>query len=160
VKKAAAALWLIGSAPAAHAATAQTTFSVTATVLASCTVSAGTLAFGNYMPTSSAPADSTGTIDVTCTNGTTYTVALDGGATENNVASRAMADTHAHMLSYGIYTDASRATMWGDGTGSTVTQSGMGNGALQTIIAYGRVQASQFAAAGNYADTVTVTVSY
>lgn len=160
LRNSAVAFLLAALTQAAHATTAQTSFSVTATVLASCTVSAGTLAFGNYTPTSGSPADSTSTIDVTCTNGTTYTVALDGGATENNVGARAMSDANAHTLSYEIYTDASHATMWGDGTGSTITKSGMGSGALQAITAYGRVPASQFAAAGNYADTVTVTVSY
>jgi spore coat protein U-like protein len=144
----------------AFAATPATTFSVTATVLASCTVSAGTLAFGSYTPTGGSPADATSTIDVTCTNGTPYTVALDGGSTENNVAARAMNDPSSHTLSYGIYKDSARTTIWGDGTGSTVTQSGTGIGSLQGLTAYGRVPASQFVAAGNYSDTVTVTVSY
>lgn len=147
-------------APRAQATNAQTTFSVTATVLASCTVSAGTLAFGTYTPTSGSPLDTTSTVNVTCTNGTTYTVALDGGSTASNVAARAMSDTHSHTLSYGIYTDSGRATVWGDGTGSSVTQPGTGSGSQQVIIAYGRASASQFAAAGNYSDTVTVTVSY
>lgn len=158
-KKAPVVLWFM-IAPAAYAATAQTTFSVTATVLASCSVSAGTLAFGNYTPTSGSPADATSTVDITCTNGTPYTVALDGGSTESNVAARAMSDTNAHTLSYEIYTDSARATVWGDGTGSTVAQSGTGSGVAQPLTAYGRVPASQFVTAGNYSDTVTVTVSY
>jgi spore coat protein U-like protein len=144
----------------ADASTQSTTFSVTATVLASCSVSAGTLAFGSYTPTSGSPSDASSTLNVVCTNGTTYTVALDGGATANNVAARQMNDTNSHMLAYGIYKDSARATIWGDGTGSTVTQSGTGTGALQPFTAYGRVAASQFASAGNYTDTVTVTVSY
>jgi spore coat protein U-like protein len=146
--------------PLSAATPATTTFSVTATVLASCTVSAGTLAFGNYTPTDGSPVDATSTVNVVCTNGTSYTVALDGGSTANNVAARAMSDGGSHALSYEIYDDASHATMWGDGTGATVTQSGTGNGATQGLTAYGRVPASQFAVAGNYADTVTVTVSY
>ena len=159
-KAVAAGICFSGIASIAHAATAQATFSVTATVLASCSVSAGTLAFGNYTPTSGSPADATSTVDITCTNGTHYSVALDGGSTESDVAARAMSDTSAHTLSYEIYTDSSRATVWGDGTGSTVAQSGTGSGSLQTLTAFGRVPASQFATAGNYSDTVTVTVSY
>src|ERR1700679_862175 len=87
----------------ADASTQSTTFSVTATVLASCSVSAGTLAFGSYTPTSGSPSDASSTLNVVCTNGTTYTVALDGGATANNVAARQMNDTNSHMLAYGIY---------------------------------------------------------
>lgn len=153
-----AAMSLFAFAPAARAANASTTFSVTATVLASCNVSAGTLAFGNYSP--SAQSDATSTIDIVCTNGTPYTVALDGGSTASNVAARAMNDISAHTLSYGIYTNATRATIWGDGTGATVTQSGTGSGGTQALTAYGRVPASQFVAAGNYSDTITVTVTY
>ncbi len=153
-----AVLASLALAPDAQAATVSTTFSVTATVLASCNVSAGTLAFGSYSPAS--PTDATSAIDVVCTNGTTYTVALDGGSTASNVAARAMNDTNSHTLGYGIYTNATRATVWGDGTGSTITQSGTGNGATQALTAYGRVPASQFAAAGNYSDTITVTVTY
>ena len=155
-----AAFALLAPVQVAHAATASTTFSVTATVLASCNVSAGTLAFGSYSPASGSPTDAMSTINVVCTNGTTYTVALDGGSTANNVAARAMNDTHSHMLTYGIYTDSARSTVWGDGTGATVTQAGTGNGATQSLTAYGRVPAAQFAAAGSYADTVTVTVTY
>jgi spore coat protein U-like protein len=150
----------LGAADTAHATTGSTTFSVTATVLASCTVSAGTLAFGSYTPTAGSPMDATSTVDVVCTNGTSYAVALDGGSTANNVAARAMNDTNSHTLSYAIYKDSARATIWGDGTGATVTQSGTGSGSTQAFTAYGRVPALQFATAGNYSDTVTVTVSY
>jgi spore coat protein U-like protein len=159
-KEVAVIVGLSGITAVAHAATAQTTFNVTATVLASCSVSAGTLAFGNYTPTSGSPTDASSAVNITCTNGTHYTVALDGGSTESNVAARAMSDTNAHTLSYEIYTDSTHATVWGDGTGSTITQSGTGSGTAQPLTAFGRVPASQFAAAGSYSDTVTVTVSY
>ncbi|HEY1836874.1 MAG TPA: spore coat U domain-containing protein [Rhizomicrobium sp.] len=148
------------AADAAPAATQSTTFSVTATVLGSCSVSAGTLAFGSYTPTAGSSTDASSTVNVVCTNGTDYTVALDGGSTANNVAAREMNDAASHTLSYEIYKDSARATVWGDGTGASVTQSGTGGGATQSFTAYGRVPAAQFVTAGNYADTVTVTVSY
>jgi spore coat protein U-like protein len=144
----------------ALATTASATFNVTATVLASCTVSAGTLAFGSYTPTAGSPIDATSTVSVVCTNGTNYAVALDGGSTAGDVAARAMNDTHTHTLAYEIYKDSARATVWGDGTGTTVTQSGTGSGTTQSLTAYGRVPASQFSTAGSYSDTVTVSVSY
>jgi spore coat protein U domain-containing protein, fimbrial subunit CupE1/2/3/6 len=146
--------------PGAEAASASAPFSVTATVLASCTVAAGSLAFGNYAAADASPTDATSTINVTCTNDTSYTVALDGGVTESNVAARAMSDGASHTLPYQIYTDASHATVWGDGTGTSQTQSGTGSGVQQALTAYGRVPQAQFVSAGNYSDTVTVSVSY
>jgi len=57
-------------------ATSTSTFQVTATVASSCTVTATSLAFGNY---TLAQLDGTSTITATCTNGTTYTIGLDAG---------------------------------------------------------------------------------
>lgn len=49
-------------AGAAQAATDTTTFQVTATVVASCNVSATDLAFGNYDPTAATDLDATSTV--------------------------------------------------------------------------------------------------
>ena len=50
--------------------TTTSTFQVTATVASSCTVTATSIAFGNY---TLAQLDNSSTITATCTNGTTYT---------------------------------------------------------------------------------------
>ena len=50
--------------------------SVTADVVASCSITANDLAFGDYDPVSSTPLDMATTIEVTCTNGADYTVSL------------------------------------------------------------------------------------
>lgn len=64
--------------PTAHAAEATTTFSVTAHVPTSCSISTapGELAFGDY---AAAQIDATTTFGVTCTSGGTYTVGLNDG---------------------------------------------------------------------------------
>lgn len=144
----------------ASAATKTTSFTVSATVLASCSVSATNLNFGNYTASSGSNLDATSTVSVTCTNGQAYTIALDGGSVAGNVSARTMSDGAAHILSYGLYTDAGYTTLWGDGTGGTSTLPGTGNGTQQNATVYGRIAASQFATAGTYTDTVTVTVSY
>ena len=59
-----AALGTIG-ATVSQAATQTDTFDVTATIIASCTISAGDLAFGNYDPLSATPNDNTSTIAIT-----------------------------------------------------------------------------------------------
>ena len=142
-----------------QAATTTATFNVTATVLSSCVVSATDLAFGNYTSSSGSLLDATSTVQVTCTGGSAYTVALDGG-TAADVSARAMSDGAAHALSYGLYTTNARDTIWGDGTAGSVTQSGTGDGTAQSLTVYGRVPASQFVAAGAYSDLITVTLSY
>ncbi len=145
----------------AYAASTKTTsFTVSATVLASCSVSATNLSFGNYTASSGTNLDATSTVSVTCTNGQAYTIALDGGSVAADVSARTMSDGAAHTLAYSLYTDAGRTTLWGDGTSGTSTVAGTGDGTQQDATVYGRIAASQFAAAGSYTDTVTVTVSY
>jgi len=56
------------------AATATTTFQVTATVNATCLISATNLAFGAYTGTQT---DATSTVTVTCTNTTPYNIGLN-----------------------------------------------------------------------------------
>jgi spore coat protein U-like protein len=161
------AKWLvifIGFAPfamPAHAAgTAQASFTVTATVLASCIVSsAGSLGFGNYTASSATPTDAQTSIDVTCSNGLGYTIALDGGGT-SDPAARAMSDG-TDDLTYTLCTDNSYGTIWGDGTSGTSTQSGTGSGAAQNYPIYGRIPVGQYVGAGaGYTDTINVTVTY
>ncbi len=72
----AAVLALVLVPASAFAGQIQTTFSVTATVQATCLVSANTLAFGTY---SGVQLDGTTTVGVTCTNTTPYTVGFDAG---------------------------------------------------------------------------------
>ena len=64
---------------AAVAASATTTFPVTASVIDSCTVAATPLAFGNYNGITALVLDATATITPTCTLGTAYTMTLDAG---------------------------------------------------------------------------------
>jgi spore coat protein U-like protein len=137
-----------------------TTFSVTATVLAACSISATNLAFGSYDASSAVPTDGTNTLNVTCTNGLAYAVAMDAGtATSATVAARSMVNG-ANKLNYGLFTAADHATTWGDGTLSTVTVSGTGDGTLHGLTVYGRIPISQSVTAGAYADTITAKITY
>src|SRR5438105_10807668 len=93
----------IGSMPAS-ASTATTTFNVTATVQATCLISANNLGFGTY---SGSVIATTTTLSVTCTNGTTYNVGLNAGtAAGATVTTRAMTGPGAATLSYALYQDA------------------------------------------------------
>ncbi|MBI5969724.1 MAG: spore coat protein U domain-containing protein [Deltaproteobacteria bacterium] len=129
---------------------------------ASCTVSSGTLNFGGYNMLSGSPLDANGTISVNCTLSAPYTVSLDAGingaGNPNNRKLRLSAT--AYYLSYNLYRETGRSTVWGDGTSGTYTQAGTGTGALQNLTVYGRIPAGASVPSGVYNDTITVTVTY
>jgi spore coat protein U-like protein len=138
------------------ASTATTTFAVSATVQATCSVTATALTFGTY---STAQLDNTSTVSVTCTNTTPYTVGLDAGtATGATVTTRKMING-ANTLSYTLYNDSGRTTNWGN-TAATNWVSGTGNGSAQALTVYGRIPAAQYVNPVTYNDTITVTVTY
>lgn len=141
----------------ADAATVTTTFAVTATVVATCLVSATPLGFGNYTGLVD-PASST--VTVTCTNTTPYNVGLSAGlATGATVTTRSMTGPAAALLGYGLFSDAGHTTNWGLTIG-TDTVTGTGNGAAQPITVFGQIPAAEFVAPGAYADTITATVTF
>jgi len=141
------------AAGSAMAASTSTTFTVSATVVASCSVSATNLAFGSY--TGSAHVDQTSTVSVTCTNGTDYSVALNDGANASG-STRRMVSSGSNYLSYEMYSDAGRTTVWN----AAAQVTGTGNGAAQSLTVYGRIPSGQSVPAGSYSDTVQVTVTY
>jgi spore coat protein U-like protein len=147
IKALAVAAFGLFAAGAAKAQTATTNFQVTATVQAACSVAATDLVFGNYLASAAGPTDSTSTITVTCSNGTNYAVGV--GATP---MARTMAGPGGN-LNYGMFNEAARSTAFGVAAAS-------GSGAGQAYTVYGRIPAGQFLQAGNYSDTVTVTVTY
>ena len=148
-------------ASAAIAAAATTTVPVTATVVDSCTVEATSLAFGNYNGISGGMLDTVATVTPICTTGTAYSVALNAGqGAAATQSARTLTGPDGAALQYGIYTDAARLSVWGDGTAGTTLKSGTGNGSTQPVMMYGRVPAAQAAMVGSYSDTITVTLTY
>lgn len=120
-----------------------------------CTLSVVGVLFGNYDTFSSVPLDSTGNVNVTCDISLPYTIALSPGAA--TYASRAMSGARA-SLNYNLYVDPTRLVVWGDGTGGTLSVTGLGTSANHTV--YARVPALQKVPVGTYADTITVTVTF
>jgi spore coat protein U-like protein len=149
------------SASAASTGSTTATFQVTATVTNMCTVTTQTLAFGNYNFTTASPANAANAnILLTCTSGDSYTVALNAGSyTGATVNTRQMANG-GNALGYQLYKDSGHTTVWGDGTLSSVTVSGTGTGAQQSLPVYGVITTGQIVPAGNYTDTITATITY
>jgi spore coat protein U-like protein len=152
---------LLAAGTPAFAATSTTNMNVSATVTANCTVSTSPVAFGSVNPISGANVDATGSVTVACTNGTGWSATANaGGGTGATLASRRMA-SGGNLLTYALYTDSGRTTVWGDGTASTAPVTGTGSGSDQTVTIYGRVPSGQTAVPpGSYTDTVSVTVTY
>ena len=120
-----------------------------------CDVTGVPVHFGDYDTRS--PQHATGTITITCNRPTAVTVKLDPGQhAGGRFQPRKMLSTKGPAtLAYNLYVDASYTRVWGDGTGNTQTQTGMGN-----LIIYGRIPGQQNVPAGLYTDRVTVIVEW
>lgn len=133
------------------------TISVSATVVASCTVSAAALAFGAYL---GVQLDATSTLSITCTNSTPYSVGLSAGAaTSATVATRRMQGKDSNGVQYALARDSARTLNWGVTVG-TDTLAATGSGTVQTLTVYGRVAAGQRVAPAAYSDTIVATLTY
>ena len=142
----------------AVAGTATTTLAVSLTINAGCTVSSTPIAFP-AQGVISAAVSQTGSLAVTCTNTTPYTVGLDAGAGSGaTVTNRLMTGPGSATVVYGLFSDAGHSANWGNSSGSWV--SGTGNGNAQTLTVYGQISPQTTPAPGAYADTVNVTVTF
>lgn len=151
---------------AAHAATDTTQFQIKITITESCdvhTVSATDLDFGSHVrSTIATPIDNQGTLQLNCSRGTPYQIALDPGLNSSSATAaadnRRMISADNNFVPYGLYRDAARTQFWGRVVG-TNTFAGTGTAAQQSIPVYGRVPATDVPA-GVYVDTITATVTY
>jgi spore coat protein U-like protein len=122
---------------------------------AGCNVSTVGLNFGNYDVFSTLDDDITGTIEVSCQASTSYSISLSSGS--GTYSARTLLSA-GNLLSYNLYLDPTRLTIWGDGSAGTGTASGTGITGSYTV--YGRIPARQNAVVGVYADILTVTVAF
>ena len=156
----ATAALMAGAAPL-MAATTTTTFTVTGTVVATCTVTAGALNFGATIPTPvNTNVDATSTITATCSNAVPFSVGLSTGNGPGATFAPRRMSSGTNQVNYTMYTDAGRTTVWGDGTGGSALNSLTGTGAAQPITVFGRIPAGQTPAVGTYNDLITVTVTF
>jgi spore coat protein U-like protein len=150
-----------GTTPVLDAAQVTTTFPVTASILAACTVSGSGLSFGTY---SGSQLLGNGSIGVNCAPGISYNVALNAGA-HFNVNTRQMNNGVGFDLPYKLFKDVGLVNEWGDQCGANTIsfafcQGGAGSGANQIITVYGQIPAGGTSVSGNYTDTVVVTVLF
>lgn len=165
------ALIAIGTYAVAAAAAAPnpatTTFQVLFKVNNSCSVAATNLDLGVQESTGTViTAASTGSVTVTCTKKTPYTIGMlpsnANAAGAGVMAAQNVAPTtgNSDTVSYALYSNLAMTSVWGNTVG-TNTVAGTGTGAAQpAVTVYGKVTSTVNVTADNYADTVTVNVAY
>jgi spore coat protein U-like protein len=145
-------LSLILSAPL-HAGTASDTLEVSLRVLPGCSVTAAALAFTAQ---AGSAAEAEAPINVRCTADTGIEVSLDKGRHAAGAQRRLTSETGA-TVAYEIYLDRARTNAW---PATAIVGKAGPDGALQ-LVAYGRVEPRDSAVpAGDYRDSVTVTVAF
>ena len=137
--------------------TVTTTFTVTATVLANCVISANALNFGSY---SGSLINTSSVLTVTCTNTTVFNIGLNAGlATGATVTTRKMTGPSSATLRYSLFRDGGRTQNWGNTVGNDTLLS-TGTGTAQQYNVYGQIPAAQYVTPGAYADTIIATITY
>ena len=154
---------LVVASPARAATTADV--AISATVVSSCSITALPVAFGNYYALSTTPKDATGSVSVSCSVGSNPKIWLGqglhaGSGSTAAVPVRRMINGTTNFLSYQLYQESSRTSIWGGTDASSpaaVTATNL-NGVASTI--YGRVPINQLSTIGSYDDTVVATVNF
>jgi spore coat protein U-like protein len=150
---AAAALAVVLTPRPVDAATAQASFTVTAIVPTACTIGATNISVPSYDPNAGSAATAGGTVTLTCTRGTPYSVAL--ASARGWQLSDAAVPT-PHLLNYAILQGAT-ANPWN--TAQVVAGTAPSRAAIP-LVATASIAAGQDVPVGTYTDTVTATVTF
>jgi spore coat protein U-like protein len=127
----------------------------------SCTISTTPVSFGNYNVFNAAAVDSTGRVTYRC-NGTAANISVSLSKGLSTTYNPRQMSKGAERLSYNLYRNAARTTIWGDGTGGTqvYTRANPPNNSNVNVTIYGRVPAGQDVSAGNFTDTILATINF
>ena len=135
-----------------------------------CTGSGTSMSLGTYYGDTATPADSVGAFTLTCARSSgpsTVTVVMAIGASGNNgsIANRQMrTPSWPDVLSYNLYRDAARTSVWGQTAGVDTMSSTLSvpNNASRgvTFTIFGRIPGLQSVHTGSYSDSLVVTINY
>lgn len=131
-------------------------FTVMTSPQPTCTISATDLDFGVKGVLNTAITGQS-SIGVTCTQGASWSVVLDGGTT-GNTAARRMTSPAGDTVGYNLFRDAARSSVWD--TTATSQATGTGTGVSQNLPVYGSVPAQTTPKPGIYSDRVVATIRY
>lgn len=162
-----------------RAGSATGNFSSTANVSPSCTLTGGSISFGQ-IALGAGNTSVRGNITLLCTNTTTYDLVFSSGNSGNQLQRSMAGNVSGDSLKYNIYTDTTYATIIGDetnGTSHPMTGTSTGHPITNGLIAgknayvgiaqhsvswyiYGQVSNNQYVTPDNYTDNLTVTINY
>jgi spore coat protein U-like protein len=120
-----------------------------------CSVDTTPLAFGAIDPLLRAPSDSVASLTVRCDEEQAYSIAIAGSGQPLRVM-----QSGSNTLAYQIYLDASRQSIWGDGSHGSISAQGSASAAGTTHHLYGRVPSQPQAVPGLYVDTLLISISF
>ncbi|MGO9446275.1 MAG: spore coat protein U domain-containing protein [Thiobacillaceae bacterium] len=138
-------------------------FTVTATVVKQCLVTAGAnLNFGT-VPSTQANISATNNVTVTCTNTTPYFIGMSP-SNGNTAGAGTMSGITipTNKVAYQLYSNVGLTTVWGNtATSSSVGNGvgGTGNGTSQSIPVWAQAPSANYVP-DSYVDTVTINVNY
>ncbi len=134
-------------------------FTVSASVTSLCELEGAALDFERIDPATRGHIDGATQLGVRCTAATPYAIRLGpgGGAGASGPTDRRMTGLGG-QLRYGLYQNAARSIPWGDDPGNDLHATGTAATQLTTV--HGRIFGGQALHAGQYADSVLVTIEY
>ena len=136
---------------------------VSARALGSCSISTVSgVSFGSYDALNANPLDQTGSISYQCSTLYIGTVTVDLSTGGSGTYSSRQMQKGAATLGYNLFRDATRTTVWGNGTGGTSRYGPVVPllGIPVTLTIYGRIPARQTSPVGAYTDTVVATINF
>ena len=148
---------------AALAATATANLTSSASITGTCAITGNSMPFGAYDPFTGTAVTQSATISVTCVTGMapppiTMGQGLHAQASSTEAVPLRRLNAGAGNLTYNLYSDEGTTVAWENVTGVT---SPTPSGSAQTMTVYGKIDAGQTTAiAGNYTDSVIVTVTF
>lgn len=130
---------------------------------AQCNVTTTALNFGNYDPLSSAPTDSSATVNITCRtparNPQVVTFQLTSGGSGTPAQRSMLHQSGGGSLFYNIYSNPGRNQIIGDGSGgSTTFTRTVDKTSPWSLQLYGRIDPLQVVPVGLYSDTIIATI--
>ena len=127
---------------------------------ATCSVSTTSVRFSSYDVFSTIPLDTTGSVTFNCDAALSVSMVLNRGGSSTFNPRRMTKGSEP--VNYNLYLDASKSTIWGDGTGNTSVYSNPSTPVNQnvTVTIFGSMPARQNASVGSYTDSISVTINF
>lgn len=118
------------------------------------------LNFGSYSPVNSAQltASASAQVSLKCPIGTKYTISMDMGQHSAGNSRQICNDKNNECVNYELYQDPAHSRPWDNHANKLTDISSTGD--VQAVPVYGYVAPQRWPSAGDYKDTIVVTLSY